>query len=39
MVGGRYLKNGKKKMEYVVCLAGEGKKGEMSWEYEVKRSD
>lgn len=28
-----------KKMEYVVCLAGEGKKGEMSWEYEVKRSD
>ena len=28
MVGERYLKNGKK-LEYVVFLAGEGKKGEM----------
>ena len=26
-------------MEYVVCLAGEEKEGEMSWEYEVKRND
>lgn len=26
-------------MEYVVCLAGEEKEGEMSWKYEVKRND
>lgn len=38
MEGERQLKDGKK-LEYVVCLAGEGKKEEMSWDYEVKRSD
>ena len=29
----------KKKLEYVVCWAGEAKEGEMSWESEVKRND
>lgn len=27
------------KLDYVVCLDGEGKEAGMNWEYEVKRND